>query len=226
VTPNTDTGVRSTVTFANNGTAVENANVNVTGAGVSVADQTTGSNGNATFTVNASSAGTITLNATLAGTNAGQSTISVGQLDSLNVGLSPNSVTANTSTAVTATVTNASSGNGVQGADVSISGQDSNTTDANGEAVLTVNASSANDLTVNVAGPAGFNDTSTGLTVNSDNIPPNAVYNDPNSVPAQFDNDNSGTISQTELGNAGQEYLADNLNQTQLGEVGQAYLAS
>jgi subtilisin family serine protease len=57
-------------------------------------------------------------------------------------------------------------------------------------------------------------------------IPSGAVYTDSESTPAQFDTDRDGTINQTELGRAGQAYLAGSLNQTQFGQMGQAYLAS
>lgn len=70
-----ETTVEANVTFANNGTAVEGATVNVTGAGVDVSDQTTPANGSVTFTVNASTADTITVEATKSDTNAGTATI-------------------------------------------------------------------------------------------------------------------------------------------------------
>jgi hypothetical protein len=70
-----ETVVEANVTFANNGTAVEGATVNVTGAGVDVSDQTTPANGSVTFTVNASTADTITVEATKSDTNAGTATI-------------------------------------------------------------------------------------------------------------------------------------------------------
>lgn len=225
VTPNTETDVVSTVTFANNGSAVEGATVNVTGAGVSVADQPTDADGNVSYSVNASSAGTITVEATLANTNAGQDTISVGSLGDLDASLTPDSVVANQSTDVTVTVTNASSGDAIEGATAAISGQDSNTTDANGEAVLSVNASSTADLTVDVSA-TGFNDTQTTLTVTSDSVPPNAVYNDPNSVPAQYDSDGDGKITRSEVTGGVNAYFDGTLQRTDVTELVNAYFDS
>ncbi|PGF14376.1 hypothetical protein CP556_21515 [Natrinema sp. CBA1119] len=111
VTVGEETTVNTTVTYENNGSAVEGATLNVTGAGVDVADQTTDANGTAQFTVNASEAGDITVNATLAGTNMGQATITAepaAQPDiSVDYDVDSETVEVGENVTVTATVTNA-----------------------------------------------------------------------------------------------------------------------
>jgi hypothetical protein len=150
-------------------------------------------------------------------------------LGTLNVSLSPDTVTANQSTDVTVTVTNDSSGNAVPDADVSISSLGlSNTTDSNGEATLSVNASSTGSLTVD-ATASGFQSANTSITVQAGGgvtVPSNPSYDPTNTVAAQFDSDKDGNITQPELGAAGQQYLNNALTQTELGRVGQGYLAS
>ncbi len=72
-----DTPVRTTVTTAIDGTKAQGATIHVSGAGVSVPDQTTDSNGTATFSVNASTPGTISVEASGSGFNNGTATINV-----------------------------------------------------------------------------------------------------------------------------------------------------
>lgn len=66
--------------------------------------------------------------------------------------------------------------------------------------------------------------TSSSVEIKITTIPAGAVYNDP--FVAQYDNNGSGTISQTELGTAGRDYLNGNISQNELGKVGRAYLNS
>jgi hypothetical protein len=118
VTVGEETNVMATVTYDNNGTAAEGATVSVSGAGVSVADQTTDAQGNATFSVNASEAGDITVNATMSGTNAGETTITAEAAAVANFSLSnldaPTEITQNESYNVTVNVTNGGNATGTQ----------------------------------------------------------------------------------------------------------------
>jgi hypothetical protein len=56
-------------------------------------------------------------------------------------------------------------------------------------------------------------------------IPEDAVY-EPGSTAAEFDDDDNGQISISELGAAGSAYANDELTISELGNVGAAYAAS
>jgi hypothetical protein len=122
VTVGTQTDVTTTVTYATNDSAVSDATVSLSGAGVSVSDQLTDSNGNATFTINASSAGDITVNATKDGTELGQTTIEAVEPAAVPVtdfqvsGLQPadGSATKGDTVSVSATVENTGEASGTQ----------------------------------------------------------------------------------------------------------------
>ena len=97
-------------------------------------------------------------------------------LGDLAVNVAPSTVTANESTDVTVTVTNQTSGDAVEGASVSISDLGlSATTDADGNATLSVNASAAGDYPIDVSAD-GFTDASATLTV----VDAGEVPTDPN----------------------------------------------
>ena len=103
------------------------------------------------------------------------------ELGTLDVSLSQQNVTANEEDDVTVTVTNASSGDAVEDASVSISDLElSDTTDADGEAVLTVNTSQTGQYTIDVSAD-GFEDASTTLTVQED-APAYYTLKFPNSI--------------------------------------------
>lgn len=58
------------------------------------------------------------------------------------------------------------------------------------------------------------------------NVPPTAVYSDPNGIPAQYDTNKDGKISQAELAAGTQDYFAGNINQPELVDLLIAYSKS
>lgn len=184
--------------------------------------------GEANVTLNGTEAGTASVNVFNSdiGEEADTTVEFVEDTSTLDVELSEQSITANTETDVTVTVTDNETGDAVEDASVSISDlQQSNTTDANGEAVFTVNVSEAGDYPVDISAD-GYEDASATLTVQSaGDIPEDAVY-EPGSTAAEYDGDGDGQISLSELGVAGSAYANDELSLTELGSVGAAYANS
>lgn len=102
--------VNATVTYAKNGTAVQGATINVTGTGVSVADQTTNANGAANFSVTPSQTGTITVNATKGGLTTVSATIDVVEAGPVSISADPATENVTSTHSITATVRSESSG--------------------------------------------------------------------------------------------------------------------
>jgi hypothetical protein len=61
------------------------------------------------------------------------------------------------------------------------------------------------------------------ISVSQSTIPPGAVYNDPNGIPATYDNDKNGKINQGELVDGLQAYSNDKMSQGDLVDLLQAY---
>lgn len=148
-------GIATPVTFTvtSNGTAVNNANVTLTG--VATGYGLTDVNGTVTLSVNATDAGTITATATKSLYPVATTTITAS-LPPLTVTASPTTVTQGITTPVKFTVK--SSGADVTGANVTLSGAATGSgTTVNGTVTINVNAATAGTITA-TATKTGYSD--------------------------------------------------------------------
>jgi hypothetical protein len=158
-------GVPTDVTFT-----VTNSSVPVEGAAITLSGSATGSgttdaNGTAVISVNATGAGTITATASNTGYTDGTTslTANAAETPSLNISASPTAVLVGIPTDVTFTVTNNSEL--VDGATITLTGSatGSATTDINGTAVISVNATVSGIITA-TATKEGFTSATTTIT--------------------------------------------------------------
>ena len=164
VTAGTPTNVDFTV---RDGTSVINgASVTLIGAGTG--GGTTGTNGIATISVNAESAGIITATASMTGYTSNTTTVTANPpLPILAVSANPAIVSMGIPTNVKFTVKNQSSGFVVNGATIVLTGvaTGSNTTGTDGNATISVNAGSTGTITA-TANMVGYTSNTTTVTVN------------------------------------------------------------
>ena len=146
ITMGTPTPVIFTIKNATSTLPVSGAVVTLTGA--ATGSGTTGTDGNATISVNATNAGIITATATLTGYSGNATTVTaIAPLPVLTVRASPSSITAGTPTTVNFTVRNTTSM--VSGATVTLTGvaSGSNLSGADGNASIIVNATNTGTIT-------------------------------------------------------------------------------
>jgi surface glycoprotein (TIGR04207 family) len=241
VTVDNETDVLTTVTYARNDTAVEGATVNVSGAGVSVSEQPTDADGNATFTVNASESGDITVNATKSGTNAAETTITAAAetvpatFDVSEVSPDGATVTVGDAITVTADVENTGDESGEQTVEFRLDTDDNGTLEADEElANKSVSLDSGENTTVT------FEDVSTDALPNETITYDHGVFSEDDedtatvtvealagdggtvdigdfSVPSEYVTD--GGVTPDDLGDAAADFRAGDLTPGELGDV-------
>ena len=206
-----ETPVLATVVFQHNGTKAEGVTINVTGAGVTVAEQDTDANGNATCTVNATSAGTITVNATKTGCVLGTATVTAGAAPTIDtITIAPTGpLTMNTTETQTFTATCYNDSTEVTG--ITVTWASSN------ETVGTIDASGV--FTAEANGTTTINATAQGVTSNAVTV----TVGGAESLIDRYDTDNDGVISKDEALTAISDYFDDKISKEDALEVIMAY---